>query len=871
MTGRPGGLRPGNFPLSPLVLFPLICGMKTRFMKRILFLFSGLISLASFAQSARQPDAAEIRLRMKKLNFLGAVLYVAAHPDDENTRAIAWLVNEQLAATAYLSLTRGDGGQNLIGPEIRDLLGLIRTQELLAARRIDGGQQFFTRANDFGFSKSATETFEIWPKAEILSDVVRVIRTFQPDVILTRFPPDERAGHGQHTASAILAQEAFALTNDPHYHPEQVKELGVWHAERLLLNTGRWWNQTVNENTPGIVSLNLGSYNALLGKSYSEIAATSRSQHKSQGFGSSARRGDALDFFEYVNGEKPAKTLFDNVNTSWSRLKGGEKVQPLVDQAIREYREENAAASVPVLLQVRRAIQSLSPSVWRARKLDEVNQLIKDCLGLFVESTASAYWTAPGQPVISAFEIVNRSGIPVTLTHVRSSFIGYDTATAIELRNNSALTLKTAKRLSADLTYSDPYWLRAPHTEGMFAVPDPTLIGKPENDPAVTVTFDFQVQGEPFTQAVPLVFKWNDPVKGEQVRPFEIVPPVFVNLAKPVYLFRDVQPVQVAVLMKSAIDGGIAGNLKLDLPDGWRAEPVTVPFELKKKGEEKSFSFQVFPGKEETTSTINAVAEVAGKRFDRALHTIQYDHIPTQTLLPKATAKALRLDLKKEGGVVAYIQGAGDEVPASLRNMGYEVWEMKDEEVTPANLKRVDAVVLGVRALNTNDRIRHFMPDLLRYVNEGGTMVVQYNNNFELAIDADKFSPYPITLSRDRITEENSEVQILAPQNAVLNKPNVVTKKDFDGWVQERGLYYPSSWDSHYEAILSGHDKGEQPHNGGLLVAPYGDGYYVYTGLSFFRELPEGVPGAYKLFANLVSLGQEKKLSTPKIKSGTQE
>ncbi|MFM8833878.1 MAG: PIG-L family deacetylase, partial [Cytophagales bacterium] len=384
---------------------------------------------------------------MRKLNFLGSVLYVAAHPDDENTRAIAYLANDRLAATAYLSMTRGDGGQNLIGPEIRDLLGLIRTQELLAARRIDGGQQFFTRANDFGFSKNAKETFEIWNKPEILSDVVRVIRQFQPDVILTRFPPDERAGHGHHTASAVLAQEAFDLTNDPNQFPDQVKEFGTWQAKRLYTNTGRWWNQTINEKTPGILTMNVGTYNALLGKSYSEIAAESRTQHKSQGFGSPGRRGDALEFFEYVKGEHHTNDVFDNINTSWTRLKGGEKIPTMINNLLSDYREEKPAASIGALLNIRKEIELLDPSVWRDRKIKEVNQLIQDCAGLFVEVQADNFYVSPGQQLVATVEVINRSTADVRLVSVSAKELTWDSTMNLSLNNNVPLNFKSKRKL----------------------------------------------------------------------------------------------------------------------------------------------------------------------------------------------------------------------------------------------------------------------------------------------------------------------------------------------------------------------------------------------------------------------------------------
>ncbi len=832
----------------------------------VLFVF---FSLFTNAQERNQRDASQIKLDLKKLNTLGAVLYVAAHPDDENTRAIASLVSERLVNTAYLSMTRGDGGQNLIGPEIRDLLGLIRTQELIAARRIDGGQQFFTRANDFGYSKNSKETFDIWNKNEILSDVVRVIRQFKPDVILTRFPPDERAGHGHHTASAILAQEAFDLTNDPKVFPEQVASYGTWQVKRLYTNTGRWWNQTINENTPGVITMNVGTYNTLLGKSYSEIAAESRTQHKSQGFGSPGRRGNAPEYFEFVKGENAQKDIFEGINTSWTRVKGGEKIQPLVEKAIREFNVDNPSASVPLLLQIRKEVTQLDESIWKTRKLIDVNLLIQNCLGLFVDVTTDNHWVAPNEKVTASFEILNRSGVDVQLSGIKAEDLSMDTLVSASLKNNVPLAFKSKKTIRADKYYSDPYWLRLPHSQGLFSVPVEANIGKPENDPALFVTFNFAVNGEPLNVQSPLIYKWTDPVKGELSRPFEIVPPVFVNLNDKVLVFKDSSPKEVSLLIKSSSERTLSGSLKLILPPGWKSEPVSIPIDLTKRGQELNLVFKVIPGREEITTSLKAVIEMDGKHYDQSLLTINYDHIPLQTLLPKAEAKVVRLDLKKEGGVIGYIKGAGDDVPTALRNMGYEVWEMKNEEITADNLNKLDAVVLGIRTLNTNDRIRHFMSDLMDYVKNGGTMITQYNTNFDMELDLDKIAPYSLTLSRDRVTEENSEVRILKADHPALNYPNKITIKDFEGWVQERGLYFPDKWDPNFEALLSMNDTGETARDGSLLIAKYGAGHYVYTGLSFFRELPEGVPGAYRLFANLASLGKNKKPELTRVKAKT--
>lgn len=823
-----------------------------------------LLPYVCFSQDQRT-DAAHIKLKLKKLNVLGSVLYVAAHPDDENTQIITLMANGRLMETAYLSMTRGDGGQNLIGPEIRDLLGLIRTQELLAARRIDGGKQFFTRANDFGFSKSADETFRIWNKQEILSDVVKIFRQFQPDVIITRFPPDARAGHGHHTGSAMLALEAFDAAAQPTAFPDQVKEFGTWQVKRIYTNTGRWWNTTINEKTPGIITLNVGEYSPLLGTAYSEIAAISRSQHKSQGFGSSGRRGDLPEFLEYAKGEKAEKDILEGINTTWSRVKNTEKIQSMVTKVIETFNEENPSASVALLLQIRKEIDGLEPGIWKKRKLAEVEQLIQDCLGLYIGVKADNYWVSPSQQVTASFELVNRSGVDVVLEKIQCGDLAYDSAVMLSLKNNVSAVFKTTKNIGVSKPYSDPYWLKEQHDVGRFTVNNPALIGKPENDPSIVITFTLSVSGQSFTIARPMNYRWNDPVKGEQARPLEVVPPVFVNLADNVLVFSDELPREVKVKVKSATAGNLSGNLKLQLPAGWRSEPATIPFELKSKDEEATKVFSVFPSRTEANGTMKAFAEVNGVIHDRAIQVISYDHIPTQTLLPKAEAKVVRINLKKEGSVIAYIKGAGDDVPTALRTMGYEVWEMKNEEITPANLKKVDAVVLGIRAVNTNERIGFIMNDLLDYVSQGGTLVVQYNTNGDL--ETDKFSPYPITLSRDRVTEEDAEVRFVKPDHPLLNIPNKITAKDFDGWVQERGLYYPNKWDEKFETVLSMNDPGETPKDGSVLVARYGEGHYIYTGLSFFRELPEGVPGAYKLFANMVSIGNNKKPEQTKVRN----
>lgn len=821
---------------------------------RLNLLLVFFLPFLAHSQPVRQPDAAQIQLRLKKLNFLGSVLYMAAHPDDENTNIIAYLSNERLASTAYLSLTRGDGGQNLIGPEIRELLGLIRTQELLAARRIDGGEQFFTRAIDFGFSKSADEAFSVWGKNEVLSDAIKVFRQFQPDVIIARFPPDERAGHGHHTASAIVAGEAFDLAARKDVFPEQVKEFGTWQVKRLYTNTGRWWNRTVNENTPGVITLDVGGYNKILGKSYSEISALSSSQHKSQGWGRKGERGYRPEFLEHTKGAQASENIFEGVDTTWNRIGGGASVQPLVTALLNAFDPEDPAASVPQLFRIRTQIQKLGRSVWKDRKLKEVEDLIVDCLGLFIEVTASGFQCAPGEQISGTIEILNRSQADIKVNGIRASALTWDSVFVANLQNNQPKIIKLRSAVKSDAGFSDPYWLRAPHATGLFTVSDERKIGMPQDSPAVVFTFDLKAGNEVLTLKRPLIYKWVDPVKGELWRPFEIVPPVTVNLSESVMVFGTREPRQVSLLISSSSNEPKAGTVALQVPEGWRTDPESVSFELGARGEEQTKTITVYPPVDDNSTSLKAVARVNGNEYDRSLQLISYDHFPIQTLLPAAQIKAVRIELKTEGRRVGYFHGAGDEIPSALRNMGYDVWEMNNDEITPSNLRGLDAVVLGVRALNTNDRARFFMKAVLDYANEGGTVIVQYNTNSRLQTES--FSPYPITIGRARVTDEKSSVAMLRKDHPVLNTPNRITAADFDGWIQERGLYFPSQWDEKFEPVLSMNDKGEQPENGSLLVARYGKGHYVYTSLSFFRQLPEGVSGAYKLFSNLVSLGK---------------
>jgi LmbE family N-acetylglucosaminyl deacetylase len=818
----------------------------------ILLLF--LLVRGAAGQVPRKPDAAEILLALKKLQVVGSALYVAAHPDDENTALIAWLANEKLVHTGYLSLTRGDGGQNLIGPEIRERLGLIRTQELLQARRLDGGNQFFTRANDFGFSKDYQETLQIWDKEQVLADMVWTIRRFRPDVMITRFSPEPGGTHGHHTTSAILAAEAFAAAADPKRFPEQLSQVSVWQVKRLLWNTSSFFYGPDRPFDPnGKLAIEVSAFNPLLGRSYTEIAAASRSMHKSQGFGSGSNYGQVIDYLQHTKGDRAATDLFEGIDLTWNRVPGGKAIGKLVQQAVAAYNPADPAATVPLLLQLRAALSRLPQNPFQAQKLQEVDQLVKACAGLFLETTINQRTAAPGEALKLTVLATSRATVPVAWQQVTIR----PTNQSIPVQKSLTRQLVSQQvevKLPADLPYSQPYWLRDEGTLGMFRVDNPNLIGLPENPPALSVVYEVLIDNQPFSFTVPVVYKRVDPVDGEVYQPFAVTPPVFVNLVEKVYVFADEKPRQVEVKVQAG-QANLRGTTALQVPAGWRVEPASLPFTLKQKDEEQTLSFRVFPPSRQSEGSLKAVATLGDKTYDQSGVTIHYDHIPTQLLFPPATARVARIDLKKKGQLIGYLMGPGDEVPASLNQIGYQVEYLTDRELTPANLSRYDAVVVGVRAYNTNEALKFAQATLLDYVKNGGTIIVQYNTSNGLVTD--KLGPYPFKLSRDRVSVEEAPVQLLKPDHPVLSTPNKITAKDFEGWVQERGLYFPNQWDPQYEAILSATDPGEAPMDGGLLVARYGKGYYIYTGYAFFRQLPAGVPGAFRLFTNLISIGKK--------------
>jgi len=848
-----GRSQPGSAPLHVMSRRITRCWRAAVAVAIFNFVYTANSADAPPLLSPDQMDAGEIQLALQKLNVLGRVLYVAAHPDDENTNLMAFWTNGSLYDSAYLSVTRGDGGQNLLGPELGERLGVIRTEELLDARRIDHAKQFFTRAIDFGFSKTAEETLRIWNHDKILADVVWVVRSFRPDVMVTRFSPEDQLTHGHHTASSILAQEAFAAAGDPNRFPEQLAFVKPWRPTRLVWNTSPFFfkNRNLPFDPTGLTVLEAGGYNPLLGKAYTEIAAASLSMHKSQGVGSPPRRGTRKEYFKLLEGQPMTSSLFDGIDTGWSRVPNSEPVAAEIRQIISKFNPADPAGSVRDLLKLRQAMSEIQDESWIPGKKAELDKIIAACLGLHVEASAPTEAFTPEQTATIKLEAINRSNVPVTLQEVRFPNTDDLMKIAAALPANELVTKDLSCRIPDNTPYSQPYWLRKRGTLGAFAVDDQKLIGLPENPPALPVEIVLQVNGQELRYIADTKYRTVDPVAGEVRRPLVIAPPVFANVADSVFVFPTNQPKLVSVHVTAAT-GPVKGELKLAVPQGWQVSPASVPIDLKAADSETVGTFTVKPPNQNNEGTLRAIVSIDGRDYSFERVRISYPHIGVQTLMPPAEAKLVRADIRKNGDRIGYISGAGDDLPESLRQIGYSVKMLSEPEITAKNLAQFSAVVLGIRAYNTQDRISNWLPELFNYVKQGGVVIAQYNTLADLKTN--QLGPYPLEISRDRVTDENAEVRILASNHPLITTPNKITSKDFEGWVQERGLYFPTKWDPAWTPILSCNDAKEKPLDGGLLVAKFGKGFFVYTSYSWFRQLPAGVPGAYRLFANMLSL-----------------
>jgi len=827
--------------------------MRIRKILLLLVVFSVVGSVFMQAQQPVMMNSAELKIALKKLLSLGSVLYIAAHPDDENTAVLAYMSRERLMRTGYLAVTRGGGGQNLIGSEKGPLMSVLRTYELLAARKIDGAEQFFTRAVDFGYSKTEEESINIWGKENILADMVFIIRKFRPDVLLTRFSTEKGgSGHGHHTASAILAVEAFHAAGDPAMFPEQLKYVSVWSPKRIFWNDWRpYWrpNEITPEEKEKLVSVDVGTYNQLLGKSYSEIAASSRSMHKSQGFGAMPRRGQQLDYFNLLAGEPANKDPFDGIDTTWNRVPGSDKVRKLLEEADRSFRFEQPHKIIPLLVEALTELEELPESYWTIQKAKELRDVIRSCAGLWLEAIADAHTVIPGQDLKITAAVINRSAFPFTFKKIEVP--GENKVVEVQqmLQENKPLQQEFSMKIIRD-QYTQPYWLREKPQKGIFPAANHQLKGLAVEPYPFNIKVFLEANGQEVWFEVPVVYRWRDPVEGEMIRALTVSPPVTASFSGNVFYFPTRGSQAIDMILRSG-PAPVAGELKLNLPSSWRVQPASVSFDIKEPFTEKRVSFEITPPEKDTACDVKVDLLVGGKTYHHSQLIIEYFHLPILTLHPLAEARLVRVDVKRRGERIGYIMGSGDDIPGYLTQVGYRVETLSDEDLRSRDLVVFDAVVAGVRAYNTRDILKHVQKRLLDYVYNGGSLIVQYNVSRGLTVE--QLGPYPLGLSRERVCEEDATVTLLEPGHLLLNSPNKILPADFNDWVQERGLYFADQWDPQFTPLISCCDKSEAPQKGGLLFARYGKGVFIYTGYSFFRQLPAGVPGALKLFVNMIS------------------
>ncbi|SDG44311.1 N-acetylglucosaminyl deacetylase, LmbE family [Pedobacter terrae] len=803
------------------------------------------------AQQIRPAKSSEIYRELKTLKHLPKVLYLAAHPDDENTGLLSWLINDQHVETAYLSLTRGDGGQNLLGTEQGAALGLIRTHELLEARRLDGAQQFFTRAIDFGFSKNTNDTFKQWDADSITADVVWVIRKFRPDVIICRFPPTAAAGHGQHAASAVVAEKAFKAAADKNMFPEQLKYVAVWQPKRLLWNTFRFG--AVNTTAENQLKVAVGQYDAQLGMGYGELAGLSRSLHKSQGAGTQSVAGVRTEYFTNVLGDPAKRTLFDGLNMNWSD-KGIGDIDELIDITLLSFNYNQPDKSLHGLLMLRKKIAELQDVALRKDKLAAIDNIILSSAGFMGEVVTNQPEAIAGNSYNFRLNLISRSATPVKVESV--NWLNQTDNLNRTLANDSLITIERKIQIPADAAPTEPYWLTKPaKNAATFSVVNDTLIGLPEMQSPINVLLSLKIESEKFAVRLPLSYKKLDPVKGDVVEALRIIPVLDLSFSEPVYFAKGKEALNVGLRLKA--------NKNINYGK--------ITFKI---GNQVVKTFQGINLAENTVSTMNflipvedlakiktsqnkleAVFSSETNEYSKGQVLIQYPHLPTLQYFVPATTWLIKGDIRVLAKKIGYIEGAGDLIPEFLRQAGLQVDVLTEADIlSPAKLASYDAVVTGVRVINTEKRIKNWQTALRSYVENGGTIVMQYNTTQDMALQ--DFGIYPFNISGKRVTEENAAVKFLKPDHKLLNYPNKITAEDFKGWVQERGAYFPDQWDAKYETLFEMHDTDEEPLQGSTLYAKYGKGNFIYTPLAFFRQLPAGNVGAARLFFNFLSAGK---------------
>jgi len=816
---------------------------KPKALQAFVFLFFGIFGQFTLAQSI---PSSQIYHQLLQLKETKRVLYIAAHPDDENTRLIAYLANGEHAEVAYLSLTRGDGGQNLIGKELGIELGQIRTQELIKARETDGGRQFFTRAMDFGYSKNPTETLQNWEKRKVLADVIWVIRKFQPDIIITRFNTIPGVTHGHHTTSAILAGEAFQLAGKSDAFPEQLEWVKPWQPKRIFFNAYNFQGEFQPEDGKRYHVFQVGGYDPLLGKNYHQIAADSRTMHKSQGFGATAGTGDAKDFIQLVDGENYSQGPFDGVADRWETIKGGKEIKLSIEQLISKFDFIYPEKNINGLLALRASIRGLeSEEAWVKEKIDKLDQAIYNAMGMEFEFNVRKEIGYPGESINAELVLNNPSGVGVNEINFKVNETLFN-GTAEELKDNKTQRIPVTVKIPSGASYSQPYWLENPIDGALYDVQNQNQIGMPFNDVTTSGDLSFKINNQTFTVSIPLKYKFNDPVDGEVKQPFVIFPEVDLTVSKEnVFLVSGADPTLTVTV--SFRDQYLEGELDFEGLDSTQYRILTVEdLMLQKRRVYKVAFLPNGAGKKTVTARFTTPD---GKSFNQLTKSISYKHIPNLTYFIPASFNLIQADWKLSGEKIGYIPGAGDDVPGVLSSLGYKITMIGAEDYSVDYLSQFKAIVIGIRAYNTNEILAANQQVLMGYVRSGGNLIVQYNTSSPLLTS--QIGPYPFTIGRDRVAVQGSPV-VADWSSPVLTSPNQVREEDFKGWVQERGLYFATAIDSAYQTPLSMQDPDEPASKGSLIVGKYGNGTFVYTGISFFRQLPAGVPGAIKLFINLI-------------------
>jgi LmbE family N-acetylglucosaminyl deacetylase len=849
-----------------------------------------LLGMAGSTVHAQERGAVALGSAIQGLGNTMRVLMIGAHPDDEDTQVISWLSRGRHVETAYLSLTRGDGGQNAIGNELGEALGVIRTEELLAARRVDGGKQYFTRAYDYGYSKNAEEAFTQWPHDSLLRDVLTVVRAFRPHVIISVFSGTPRDGHGQHQAAGILAREAYDLAGDTVRAPRSTT---AGHAAWIV---SKFYRGASFRRENATLSFNVGEYDPLLGRSYAEIAAISRSQHRSQAFGTLQPLGTRLDYLQReatrVSAPEDAKaeqSIFDGIDTTWAQFRpqvAGRAPRAALDSLPAAFLAARSGfdalephRSIPALARVKTLLSRVCPTIETeppcpitrgsfseiseagyavALALGRVSQALALAAGVALDVTMPAELWGVGTPLRVRPTLYNRGKRPVTVTQA-SIWIGGAVTDAkinpLTIAPDSSATLDILSGDQQLKEVSSPYWLSRPRQGAMF---DHLVFGADEALYAITqaaVSLQMIVDGTSFTVGEPIVRRFADQVIGEVRRPIAGVPAVSVLLDHAVQYAPANVPVErtLRVQLQSPDSVPHAVRLEVHLPTGLTADSVVRSVVVPAGNAVGTVELKVRGTLPVGRHVIDVVAIEGSESYAHGYTTIDYEHINPRRLYRPSRLTVEAVDLASTGPMrVGYIQGVGDNSAPVLEQLGIDVTLLDPSQLATADLRGYSAIVVGPRAYESSPVLVANNARLLDYARNGGTLVVQYG---QYEMQRPGFMPYPITINRphDRVTDENAPVTILDSTAAVLRAPNRITVNDFDGWIQDRSLYMPRIFDPQYQPVLAMSDPGEQPNRGALLVAPLGRGTYVYTTLAFFRQLPNGVPGAARLFVNLLA------------------